>query len=56
MKHFCEIILKSDHWLGGDVFERFSSFSSGGNSVQRSGTILAIVVEGHKMNISVKLF
>ena len=35
----------------------FSSvFSSGGHFVQPSGTILAILVKGHKRNISVKLF
>ena len=34
----------------------FSIFSSGGHFVQRSGTILAILVEGHPKNISVELF
>ena len=34
----------------------FSIFSSGGHFVQRSQTILAILVEVHPMNISVNLF
>ena len=34
----------------------FFSFYSGGNFVQPSGTILAILVEGHSRNIPVKLF
>ena len=34
----------------------FSTFSSGGHFVQPSGTILAILVEGHSRNIPVKLF
>ena len=34
----------------------FSIFSSGSHFVQGSGTILAIFVEGHTRNISVKLF
>ena len=33
----------------------FSGFSSGGNFFQPSGTILAILVKGHKRNTSVKL-
>ena len=33
----------------------FSIFSSGGHFVQWSGTILAILVEGHPKNFSVKL-
>ena len=37
-------------------FKDFSTFSSGGHFVQLSGTILAILVEGHVRNISVKLF
>ena len=36
-------------------FKGFSIFSSGGHFVQRSGTILAILVEGHSRNIPVKL-
>ena len=53
--------------LGDDVFKvnccqmhdnlhPFSIFSSGGNFVKPKGTILAILVKGHKRNISVKLF
>ena len=34
----------------------FSCFSSGGHFVQWSKTILAILVEGHSRNISMKLF
>ena len=34
----------------------FSIFSFDGNFVQRSGTILAILVEGHPRNISVNFF
>ena len=34
----------------------FSIFSFGGLLVQRGGIILAILVEGHPKNISVKLF
>ena len=37
-------------------FKGFSDFSSGGNFVQGSGTILAFLVEGHSRNISLKLF
>ena len=34
----------------------FSIFSSGGHFVQLSGTIFAILVEGHSRDIPVKLF
>ena len=34
----------------------FSILSSGGHFVQRSGTIFAILVEGHSTNFPVKLF
>ena len=34
----------------------FSIFSSDGQFVQLSGTILAILVAGHPKNISIKLF
>ena len=37
-------------------FKGFSIFSSGGHFVQWSGTIFAVLVEGHPRNISVKLF
>ena len=37
-------------------FQCFSIFSSGDHLVQRSGTILAILVEGYPGNVSVKLF
>ena len=49
------------HWpkgSGGVSFHgnypRFSIFSSGGHFVQRSGTVLAILVEGHLRNIPMK--
>ena len=38
------------------LFKGFSIFSSGSHFVQRSGTILAILVEGHSRNIPIKLF
>ena len=34
-------------------FKGFSIFSSGGHLVQQSGTVLAILVEGHPRNIPV---
>ena len=37
------------------VYALFSFCSSGGHFVQPNGTILAILVKGHKRNISVKL-
>ena len=56
-EHSCEIILKSAHWprrrCGLNVF---SIFYFDGHFVQRSGTILAILVEGHPRNFHVKLF
>ena len=56
-EHLCEIILKSAHWPGTRCrLKGFSIFSFDGHFVQRSGTILAILVEGHPRNISVKLF
>ena len=42
--------------LGGDVIYFFFYFSSAGQFDQWSETILAILVEGHPMNISAKLF
>ena len=45
--------------LGGDRFKanclRFSVFSSGGHFVHRSGTVLAILVQGLLSNIPIKL-
>ena len=35
-------------------FKGFSIFSLGGDFLKRSGTILAILIEGHPGNISVK--
>ena len=40
-----EIILKSGLWPRKSFFKGFSIFSFGGQFVQRSGTILAILVE-----------
>ena len=36
------------------MFKDFSIFSSGGHFVHRSGTFLAILVEGHLSNIPLK--
>ena len=59
-KHFCEIVLKSAYWPWRrcclTVFFFFFFFCFGGHFVQQSKTILAILVEGHPRNISVKLF
>ena len=47
-EHSCEVILKSAHWPRRRYrFTGFSFFSSDGHFVQRSGTILAILVEDH---------
>ena len=35
-------------------YSQFSIFSSGGHFFQRSGTVLAILVEGHLSNLSMK--
>ena len=56
-EHSCEIFLKSAHWpRRKNGLNGFSIFRFDGHFVQRSGTILAILVEGHPRNISVKLF
>ena len=56
-KHSCEIILKSTHWPRRRCgLKGFSIFSFDGHFVQRSRTILAILVKGHPRNIPVKLF
>ena len=56
-KHSCEIILNSANWPRRRCcLKGFSIFSFDSHFVQRSGTILAILVEGHPRNISVKLF
>ena len=49
-------IIKNEATSLGDVVQFFSIFSFGGHFVQRSGTILAILVEGHPKSISAKLF
>ena len=52
-EHSGEIILKLAHWPKRRCrLKGFSIFSSDGHFVQRSGTILAILVEGHPKNIS----
>ena len=51
-----EIIWKLAHWPKRRCrLKGFSIFSSDGHFVQRSGTTLAILVEGHPKNISTKL-
>ena len=55
-EHSGEIILKLAHWPKRRCrLKGFSIFSSDCHFVQRSGTILAILVEGHPKNISTKL-
>ena len=52
-EHSGEIILKLAHWPKRRCrLKGFSIFSSDGHFVQQSGTILAILVEGHPKNIS----
>ena len=56
-EHSCEIILKSAHWPRKRCrLKVFSILSFDGHFVQRSGTILAILVKIHPRNIPVKLF
>ena len=56
-EHSGEIILKSANWPRRRCrFTSFSIFSFDGHFVQRSRTILAILVKGHPRNIPVKLF
>ena len=53
----CEIISKYVHRFSRrSRLKLFSIYSPGGHFVQRSRTILAILVEGKPRNISVKLF
>ena len=60
--HLGNIPLKFEsHWPKGSGgvsfygnYPRFSIFSSGGHFVHRSETVLAILVEGHLSNISMK--
>ena len=42
--------------MGRYCLKFFSTFSSMDHFFQRSGTILAILAEGHSRNMSVKLF
>ena len=56
-EHSREIILKSAYWPRRRCcLKGFSIFSSAGHFVQRSGTILAILEEGHPRKNSMKLF
>ena len=56
-EHSCEIILKSAHWPRRKCgLNGFSIFRFDSHFVQPSGTILAILVESHPRNMSVKLF
>ena len=60
--HLGNIPMKFEsHWPKGSGgvsfygnYPRFSIFSSGGHFVHRSKTLLAILVEGHLSNISMK--
>ena len=60
--HLGNIPMKFEsHWTKGSGgvsfygnYPRFSIFSSGGHFVHRSETVLAILVEGHLSNISMK--
>ena len=52
---FCEIISTLDQWFSR-CLKIFIICSSGSPSVQRSGTICAILVECIKRNNSMKLF
>ena len=51
-----EIISKSVHRFSISCLKLFSIFSSGGHRVQRSGTVLAILVDSQVWIITVKLF
>ena len=53
----CEIILNLDQWFRGKCrLKVFLIWSSGSLFVQQNVTICAILVDGIKRNISVKLF
>ena len=56
-EHFCEIIFKNQvHWSRRRYhFKVYCFFSSCSLFVKRSERILAILVEGHLRNISMKL-
>ena len=56
-KHFCEFILKSGHWPRRRCrLKVFLFLAMASILIQRSETILVILVEGNPRNISVKLF
>ena len=56
-EHSSEIILKSVCWFSRrSCLKLFSIYSPGGHFVQRSGTVSAILVEGHQRNMHVYLF
>ena len=50
-EHFCEIILKSNNWP-----MKRCRLKTGGHSVQRSRTILALLVKGHQRNFFIFYF
>ena len=53
-KDFCETILKSGYWFRRKCYLKFVLALA--PFVQQSGTISAILIEGHLRKISVKLF
>ena len=55
-EQFCEIILNLDQWFRRCYLKTFLICSSGSPFVQRRETICAILVEGIKINNSVKIF
>ena len=58
LMHLRQVVLKKNISTFFCVFlwfkPRASIFSTGGHFVHRSGTVLAIVVEGHQSNIPMK--
>ena len=56
-EHLCEIISKSVHPFSiGSCLKLFSIYSPGGQFVQQSGTVRAILVDSHLRNIPVYFF
>ena len=55
-EHFCEIILHLDQWFRRYGLMIFLIYSFGGNFVQWSGIVCAILGAGIMRNISVNLF
>ena len=55
MEYFCEFFFDIGSLVYEEMsFKGFSILSSGCHFVQQSGTILALLVEGHSRSISVK--